>query len=506
MSGSTASTGLGPWRRAFGVATAPARLLSRYRADFRATVLADAVTFSSSIARPFFVLLAALAVAYPVAASYVHAVGASRPRAEALTLALAPFFDAVYSESLPFMIAVAGIGAFSPSLGVFFMAVFIPADLIAASRSTVELQSLQVWGSFPAAILARLISYGLLWILAVEIPIAARLWSTAWAGRGGRMPSLASMAVARMSATAVFVFFWARALPWLIRPVFTWTPQPFTAEASVPTWVYWPILVIGATAIAGVAAIWPRPVQLVFSAGSTAPPPPAPSMGRVLARQVIAVVVLAMLLAGLLPTVREALILVAGLLVAGPVMTLVLPRVRVPSAVARASGTARWVAAMVTALAVAWVIMRLAGDALYEDYFVLVLTLALVAPIFRLLLGAGRRPSAVSPAPASPGPTGAAGISTTLLLIVAFWLALPSVAWAHDCPGELEECMRLASLAPLFMLAAALMAIGAGLDAANRALERMQRTEKLGQERLIGWYANPSAADVPGSLKERDQR
>jgi len=75
---STSSIDVGPWRRAFGVATAPARLLSYYRADLRATLVADSVTFSSSVAGAFFALLTALAVAYPVAASYVHAVGASR--------------------------------------------------------------------------------------------------------------------------------------------------------------------------------------------------------------------------------------------------------------------------------------------------------------------------------------------------------------------------------------------------------------------------------------------
>ena len=466
MSGSTPSTDLGPWRRAFGVATAPARLLSYYRADLRATLVADAVTFSSSVAGAFFSLLTALAVAYPVAASYVHAVGAVRPRADALTLALSPFFDAVFAESLPFMIAVAGIGTFSPSLGVLFMAVFIPADLIAASRSTVELQSLQVWGSFPAAILARLISYGLLWILAVEIPIAVREWAKSWATRGGRQPSAITGAATRICATAVFVFFWARALPWLIQPVFTWTPQPFTAEASVPTWVYWPILVIGATVVAGVASVWPKPASFFMGYATALPRPPiVRSMGRLLVRQTILMLGLAALLAGLMPTVREAAVLIAGLLVAGPVLTVMLPHVPVPAAVARASRTVRWVMAMVFALSVTWVLLLLAGDALYENYFVTVLTLAVVAPLFRLLLEAGTAPRGVGQAPAAhPTPPTPFGTSTILLLVLAFWLALPSLAWAHDCPTnlELKVCLKENMAANLAMIGGSLLLL-AGL-------------------------------------------
>lgn len=46
-------------------------------------------------------------------------------------------------------------------------------------------------------------------------------------------------------------------------------------------------------------------------------------------------------------------------------------------------------AGMVIALAASLVIQTLAGDALYDGYFVVVLTLALVAPIFRSVLDEG---------------------------------------------------------------------------------------------------------------------
>jgi hypothetical protein len=301
----------------------------------------------------------------------------------------------------------------------------------------------------------------------VEIPIAVREWAKSWATRGGRQPSAITGAATRICATAVFVFFWARALPWLIQPVFIWTPQPFTPEASVPTWVYWPILVIGATVAAGVAAVWPRPASFFMGYAAALPRQPiVRSMGSLLVCQTVLMLGVAALLAGLMPTVREAAVLIAGLLVAGPVLTVVLPHVPVPSAVARTSRTVRWVVAMVFTLAVTWVLLNLAGDALYENYFVMVRTLALVAPLFRLVLEAGASPLGVDPKNVTrSGPSSPASVSTTLLLTLVFWLALPSLAWAHDCPSVTEavECWKKNMGENLAMAGAALSAIGSAL-------------------------------------------
>ncbi len=414
------------------------------------------MTFSGPAARRFFAVLAVIAVAYPVAASIVHAVGAPRSGSEPLKLALSPFFDVVYSESLPFMIAAVGIGTFSPALGVLFLAVFIPADLIAAGTASFELREF-VWqkmGPLPRPYLARTISYGLLWILAVEIPVLARGWASAWAGRGGRRPSVIAGGVGRVSATAVLVFLWAGALPWLIQPVFTWTGQQLsTPWASDPTWRYWPILVGAGIVIAGVSAVWPRPAWLP---AVSAPARPVRSMGQVLVRQTVAMAIVALLLGGLMTSVREALILIAGLLLAGPVLTLVLPHVPVPAAVARAPRAARWVVAIVIALGVTWVMLRLTGRGVYEGYFALAVMLAAVAPLCRLLLEAG---------------AGRAGVSTVLLLALGLWLAFPSPAWADNCssPGDaadsLKACLRLLSIAPTIMLAFAMFMVFKSLGA-----------------------------------------
>jgi hypothetical protein len=133
VSGSpTTATGQAP--AVFRIATAPARWLSRVRPELRATLDVDAERARGSGVL-LITVLAAIAVGYPVLASVWHAVGEPTFSTDWLGLALRPVYDSVYTESLPFMLAVAGIGVFSPALGVLLLAVFIPADLIATRCS-----------------------------------------------------------------------------------------------------------------------------------------------------------------------------------------------------------------------------------------------------------------------------------------------------------------------------------------------------------------------------------
>jgi hypothetical protein len=461
------STINGPTQRSrlFGVVTGPAKLVSRYRADLRAALDADAETFARAAARVFFFVLAGLALAYPVVVSIAHAIVGRPSGTDTLTMALRPFFDVVYAESLTFMIVAVGIGTFSPALGVLFVAVFIPADLIAASRSPVELRALQALGALPAPVLGRLISYGLLWILAVEIPMLGRRWAAALAYRTDGGPAALAGSAGRMAATAFAVFAWARSLPWLIQPVFQWIPYQFTPEASAPTWIHWPVLVIAAIAIAGAASIWPKPAEASMgSVGPTHEMGELAPLSRLVLRHTVAVLILVALLAGLMTTWLEAMILIVGLFVAGPVLTLILPRMKVPAGVAGMPVAARWVLSMGIALAVFWAILILAGDATYESYLVMVLALAVVAPLFRFLLDAGVARQVRSRVPETrPGSSTSRGVSAIILLVLAFSLAFPATAWADDCPGrgEMRSCLRMALVASLAMASFALGLLGA---------------------------------------------
>ena len=53
--------------------------------------------------------------------------------------------------------------------------------------------------------------------------------------------------------------------------------------------------------------------------------------------------------------------------------------------------------------------------------------------------------------------------SALLLLAVLLWLAFPPLVWAHDCPGELEICLRKAAFAAGALLGAALAAVGGAM-------------------------------------------
>ena len=355
-------------------------MLSRWRTDLLVSLHEDAATFRGR-ALVVFGVLTLVAVAYPIIAQLVHAYIGPQPRTiDALSSAMKPYFVIVFAESLPFMIAVAGIGAFSPALGVLLMVIFIPADLAAASVG--EWHQLKTHPSldpFPAGIAARLITYGVLWILAVEIPLVVRRWVAGFAAARSVAPSRAMRAAATAGATAVLVFLWASALPWLIQPVFTWTlQQQISYEATVPTWLYWPILVAGAAFIAGVAAVWPTPARMpphsrsALGAWHAGPR----TMGQVIIRQIVVALALAALFAGLITDRRKAAILIGGLLVAGPVVTLLLPHVRLPRFFPPARSLGRWITAMGISLAISWLILLRFENTTTRDFLVTVITLA----------------------------------------------------------------------------------------------------------------------------------
>jgi hypothetical protein len=406
-----------PGAAVFRLATTPARWLSRFHIGLRSSLSDDAQTFGGGGARAVFVVLAVIAVAYAVAASVAHAFGLFIPSPQPDDYIRAPFFRDVYSESLVFMTVVAGIGAFSPALGVLFLAVFIPADLAAASYSG-ELIPSPAYDPWPVPVLGRAITYGLLWILAVEIPLVVRRLATSWPSARRNAPSAGVVLLVTVLATAVLVFFWAHALPWLITPVLSWTnagrSQPWVTD---PTWLYWQYLVVGATLISGIAAVWPRPVRSGISLAADGSNE-RPTTARIIARQTLAALALAALLAGIMTSFTAAAILILALLVAGPVLTVVLPRVRIRPFGPPPKSPGRWVIAMVIALAVSWLIVTLIADATPDGYFTELVALAVAAPLFRILLELGAISTGHANTQPRQGPPTAVVTSAIVLLAV----------------------------------------------------------------------------------------
>jgi hypothetical protein len=269
--------------------------------------------------------------------------------------------------------------------------------------------------------------------------------------------------------------------------------QLVTPQASAPTWFFWHFLVIAAVVIAAVAAVWPPPAWSALAPAQPMPDPPGQrSMLAVLTRQTLAMLVLAALLAGLMTGLREAAILVAGLLVAGPVLTLILPYVPAPAVVARAPFAVRWVAAMTIALIVSVLIESLAGDALGDTYLVIVVTLAVVAPLFRVILEAGSTPRAADAHPTRHAPPPAVVNSALLVLALTLWLALPAAALAHNCPsraaGEDKVCVKYNFDAVPALIGGALAAAGGAMWSGLRRLEQEDRDRAKTFWNMFFWW------------------
>ena len=233
----------------------------------------------------------------------------------------------------------------------------------------------------------------LLWIVVVEVPLKARGIAADWARRGGRAPRTPPYVVANAVAAGFFVYLWASAIGLLTTSVFTWSmlQQPLSI-ASDPTWFYWPILVGGAMLVAVVAALWPRPLAADVRVDDPPTGDHAPRSAAVtLLRQALAALGLSLLAGALMTGWAEAAVVVAGFLIAGPGLTLVLGNLPAHARLNAASVGARWAVAIVFTAAVTFLITKVFWDALNVTSnlgFALVVAIDVCA--FRFVLDLGR--------------------------------------------------------------------------------------------------------------------
>lgn len=389
MGGSAASTSpLAGF--AVRLALLPARIVGRAAGLYGAAARIDAERFGTSRG---FLTLAAVAVAYPVLASVAHAFGSATINGDPLWFALRPTFDVVYTESLSFMLVGAVIGLLAPALGVLFVVVFAGSDL-AASYYSGELINL-AWQIPFTALLARLASYILLWILVVEIPLRARTAALLLAGRGEVAPASIVVAGACGLLAGFLVFVWTRAIGFLITPVYTWSPlQLMSNLASDPTWYYGPVLYLGAAVGAAIGALWPRPLAddgaHLFGGGG---PAPTTTAAGELVRQTVGSLVVMLLAGALITGPVEAGLVVGGALLAGPVLTAILPMLPVPGSLRGGPGTGRWAVAFLTVAAASllfsgglWDQVGVGTDAGFA------FAVVVIAVLFRTVLDAGVPP------------------------------------------------------------------------------------------------------------------
>ena len=171
----------------------------------------------------------------------------------ALFGAVSPGVEDVFTESLPFLVAVAAVGAGLPALGAAVVVAFVPFDLVAYVAQSRDWNLVSLAG--------RGLLWWLLWLLAVEVPVLAR--QAAWRLAAADRPRL-GLGLGTV-ATGVVAFYWTIAVPFLLNPMFAAEGNRPTVEAVQPLQRWGWVMAIAA-AVAFAAA---RPERRL--------PAPAPS-------------------------------------------------------------------------------------------------------------------------------------------------------------------------------------------------------------------------------------
>jgi hypothetical protein len=457
----------------FGLVTAPARWLGRLRPDLAASIEADAITFAGARS-VLFLVLALIAVAFPLVASIVRAVqdGASATDTEFL-MTLNPSFYYGYTESIPFMALALAIGVLSPSLGVLWVLVHAPADLI--STALVHAPASQL-DPPEAAIAARVLSDAVLWIGAVELPLLARRWAATWPARLVNRPSAVRAGSVMAAAMAVLAYLWVNTAFWLVIPVFNWTSQggpgavmPLGMVEATLVWGW--IVAVAAACVAFVTGLIMPAEALAAGADFER----GGSQG--VRRELLGVVVPALLLSGLMLKPSEAaspsnealliVLILGGLIVAGPVLTRVLPRIPA-GPLDGMPPVIRWGIALVVAFGGTWLVtLFVPNDGSTPDYVLLATLFAIVAPVVRIIVDAGTPAPTPAMAAAAAGPLGSL---LALVFVMGLWLALPAVVLGHDeSPGMPQG----------YPLGAGALLGGAGLGAAMSSKRQGQKAPPI---------------------------
>jgi hypothetical protein len=127
----------------------------------------------------------------------------------------------VYSESMVFMLLALVLGMISPAAGLLMVLLFIPFDVYKSSDAgTME--------PFFPALAGRAVSWWLLWLLVVALPLMARALPGASLATGTpKNPTLRKVIAygAGGAAAGVLLLMWVGAAPFLLRPVFIWSDR-----------------------------------------------------------------------------------------------------------------------------------------------------------------------------------------------------------------------------------------------------------------------------------------
>jgi hypothetical protein len=143
-----------------------------------------------------------------------------------------PGFELIYTEALWLLMLVALLGSASGALGFYFTLGFVVGDLLIGDHPVWRIAA-DGPESFAGRYGSLLISYALMAVLAVGVPMAAKSLAADF------MPPPSTPRALRLLVgmgalvfiTGVLVFAWVQTAPLLVRPVFVWPGRPPTVDA-----------------------------------------------------------------------------------------------------------------------------------------------------------------------------------------------------------------------------------------------------------------------------------
>ncbi|MFN2484736.1 MAG: hypothetical protein ABR509_07355 [Candidatus Limnocylindria bacterium] len=350
----------------------------------------------------------------------------------------------VFTESIVFVVAALALGLLAPSLGVIIVLFHVVGDLARTFGSLPpDVDALGVFG----VVGGRFVSYYLLWLLVVEVPLIAR--AVPWAAmaserpageRSRRVVSIGSSLI----AVALMTFVWMLAVPVLIRPVFTWglarTPT-IEATSSVQQWG--PALIAAAVAIAAILST----LRLRLSRADQAGPVSfeefedfdldqlegGTSQPVELATQVVRHALAIIVLGGLVSGVVQLAMVAGSVLISRPLATRLLRVAVVRTTLAWIPWILRFLIGFALTYILGAVVTTLRYEPLNNAELPLVGCVAFGLFVFQVLLNAGapERPTETAPPAAQPTPA-AGAVGMALLIAVSVALAAPATVAADE--------------------------------------------------------------------------
>jgi hypothetical protein len=358
----------------------PARVAAVVHPGLRASIEPD-VSFVRTLPGPALtwpLAVVALAVVPAILRAFIR-IGPATENAFVIVVA------DVYTESLPFMVLAVIVGVAAPTLGVVLLVCHAVADLFAAARSTVELSPL------PTAILGRAVAYWLLWLLVIEIPLISRAVEHSDGLKRGSGATRVALRVASFAAAVgTLTYVWTQAVTVLIRPVFVWSNLRQPQYQAIWTVQEQGVVIALIAAAAAVAiGLYRRPLALEFELPLETPmrraflPRPPSVLTSIMSAALIVVA-----LGGVIASVLDVVILFGALTIARPLSRLVVNRLRVGSLLSkRTPWILRFLAGFFLTYLIGLAVMPPLWRFFPSEFFPLVITIALGAMIFEVLLG-----------------------------------------------------------------------------------------------------------------------